>query len=125
MLYVFLKLNRDTWGNEAVSQTISSNFIFWQVSVLVVFALFSCFSSSSSTVNLVGYILFRFLALVSFLDRCYCIYRNFFELIIICLCLILQDSYMIWIVVSKCVLIKEGKLEIGCQCVLIAIIFFF
>ncbi|XVF85490.1 hypothetical protein PTKIN_Ptkin17bG0121700 [Pterospermum kingtungense] len=24
-------LNRDTWGNEAVSQTISSNFIFWQV----------------------------------------------------------------------------------------------
>ncbi|XP_076890108.1 plant UBX domain-containing protein 7-like [Bidens hawaiensis] len=24
-------LNRDTWANEAVSQTISSNFIFWQV----------------------------------------------------------------------------------------------
>lgn len=24
-------LNRDTWGNEAVAQTISSNFIFWQV----------------------------------------------------------------------------------------------
>ncbi|GAV90313.1 UBX domain-containing protein/Thioredoxin_7 domain-containing protein [Cephalotus follicularis] len=24
-------LNRDTWGNEAVSQTISTNFIFWQV----------------------------------------------------------------------------------------------
>ncbi|OMO60741.1 hypothetical protein CCACVL1_23899 [Corchorus capsularis] len=24
-------LNRDTWGNEAVSQTVSTNFIFWQV----------------------------------------------------------------------------------------------
>ncbi|KAL8144413.1 hypothetical protein V2J09_017445 [Rumex salicifolius] len=24
-------LNRDTWGNEAVAQTIKSNFIFWQV----------------------------------------------------------------------------------------------
>ncbi|XP_007045357.2 PREDICTED: plant UBX domain-containing protein 7 isoform X1 [Theobroma cacao] len=24
-------LNRDTWGNEAVSQTIKTNFIFWQV----------------------------------------------------------------------------------------------
>ncbi|GJY84079.1 plant UBX domain-containing protein 7-like protein [Tanacetum coccineum] len=24
-------LNRDTWGNEAVAQTITSNFIFWQV----------------------------------------------------------------------------------------------
>ncbi|GLT85090.1 hypothetical protein SLE2022_032920 [Rubroshorea leprosula] len=24
-------LNRDTWGNEAVSQTIGTNFIFWQV----------------------------------------------------------------------------------------------
>jgi hypothetical protein len=26
-----LKLNRDTWGNEAVAQLIRSNFIFWQV----------------------------------------------------------------------------------------------
>ncbi|KAM6546660.1 hypothetical protein CsatB_027396 [Cannabis sativa] len=25
------KLNRDTWSNEAVSQTISTNFVFWQV----------------------------------------------------------------------------------------------
>ncbi|GJU27946.1 plant UBX domain-containing protein 7-like protein [Tanacetum coccineum] len=24
-------LNRDTWGNEAVAQTITSNFIFWQI----------------------------------------------------------------------------------------------
>ncbi|KAK2656248.1 hypothetical protein Ddye_009300 [Dipteronia dyeriana] len=24
-------LNRDTWGNEAVSQTVSTNFLFWQV----------------------------------------------------------------------------------------------
>ncbi|KAF9621867.1 hypothetical protein IFM89_028455 [Coptis chinensis] len=24
-------LNRDTWANEAVAQTISTNFIFWQV----------------------------------------------------------------------------------------------
>ncbi|CAK9141753.1 unnamed protein product [Ilex paraguariensis] len=23
-------LNRDTWGNEAVAQTIRTNFIFWQ-----------------------------------------------------------------------------------------------
>ncbi|XP_052881607.1 plant UBX domain-containing protein 7 isoform X4 [Gossypium arboreum] len=28
---VCFKLNRDTWGNEAVSQTVSTNFIFWQV----------------------------------------------------------------------------------------------
>ncbi|MQM15780.1 hypothetical protein Taro_048730 [Colocasia esculenta] len=27
-------LNRDTWSNEAVAQTIRSNFIFWQVSIL-------------------------------------------------------------------------------------------
>nr|AEV41076.1 putative UBX domain-containing protein [Oryza minuta] len=27
----FIKLNRDTWANEAVAQTIRSNFIFWQV----------------------------------------------------------------------------------------------
>ncbi|MCI18887.1 UBX domain-containing protein 2-like [Trifolium medium] len=25
------KLNRDTWANDAVSQTISTNFIFWQL----------------------------------------------------------------------------------------------
>ena len=31
----FVKLNRDTWANEAVSQTISTNFIFWQVSSLL------------------------------------------------------------------------------------------
>lgn len=33
-VYCFLKLNRDTWANEAVSQTISTNFIFWQVGSL-------------------------------------------------------------------------------------------
>lgn len=27
------KLNRDTWANEAVAQTIRTNFIFWQVGV--------------------------------------------------------------------------------------------
>ncbi|RVX11467.1 Plant UBX domain-containing protein 7 [Vitis vinifera] len=27
-------LNRDTWANEAVAQTISTNFIFWQVSII-------------------------------------------------------------------------------------------
>lgn len=30
-----LKLNRDTWGNEAVAQTIKTYFIFWQVRVIV------------------------------------------------------------------------------------------
>ncbi|XP_062088024.1 plant UBX domain-containing protein 7-like [Humulus lupulus] len=29
-------LNQDTWANEAVSQTISTNFVFWQVMVEVV-----------------------------------------------------------------------------------------
>ncbi|KAJ4842098.1 hypothetical protein Tsubulata_007946 [Turnera subulata] len=28
---MLMKLNRDTWANEAVAQTISTNFIFWQV----------------------------------------------------------------------------------------------
>lgn len=28
---VVTKLNRDTWANEAVAQTIKTNFIFWQV----------------------------------------------------------------------------------------------
>lgn len=28
---VFMQLNRDTWANEAVAQTIKTNFIFWQV----------------------------------------------------------------------------------------------
>ena len=30
-LYFFVKLNRDSWSNEAVSQIIMSNFFFWQV----------------------------------------------------------------------------------------------
>ena len=30
-LYFFVKLNWDTWSNEAVSQIIMSNFFFWQV----------------------------------------------------------------------------------------------
>ncbi|KAA8532371.1 hypothetical protein F0562_032374 [Nyssa sinensis] len=30
----WLLLNRDTWANEAVAQTISSNFIFWQSTIL-------------------------------------------------------------------------------------------
>jgi hypothetical protein len=33
-IFFFVKLNRDTWANDAVSQTISTNFIFWQVSLL-------------------------------------------------------------------------------------------
>ena len=44
-VYCFLKLNRDTWANEAVSQTISTNFIFWQVGSLFWFAFnyYLCF----------------------------------------------------------------------------------
>jgi len=34
-IFFFVKLNRDTWANEAVSQTIKTNFIFWQVSLLL------------------------------------------------------------------------------------------
>ena len=45
--YIFccLQLNRDTWGNEAVSQIISVNFIFWQVSIL--FKVFNVFKHCS------------------------------------------------------------------------------
>jgi hypothetical protein len=34
-IFFFVKLNRDTWANDAVSQIISTNFIFWQVSLLI------------------------------------------------------------------------------------------
>lgn len=34
-LVIFKKLNRDTWANETLSQTIRSNFLFWQVSIYI------------------------------------------------------------------------------------------
>lgn len=32
---IFVQLNRDTWANEAVAQTIKANFIFWQVRIVL------------------------------------------------------------------------------------------
>lgn len=34
-VFAALKLNRDTWANEAVAQTIKTNFIFWQVRIIL------------------------------------------------------------------------------------------
>lgn len=42
LFWLLMKLNRDTWANEAVAQTISSNFIFWQVCMMLALNIGIC-----------------------------------------------------------------------------------